>query len=164
VRIGCSASWSAGRGAEIVARWWHFFTVVSALAAAVPFHCERLLMKDFSSAALDSPLSAPYTAIETECQQAFPPMTNPLETSANCAGSCQGCASVGSCSERIVCKCLKVTEDQVIHAITIHGARSLVELRTLTEAGDGCTCCHRELQSYLTIYSSSSSPAICSAR
>ena len=91
-------------------------------------------------------------------------MTNPLETTSDCVGSCQGCASVGSCSERVVCKCLKVTEDQLIHAITVHGARTLVELRTLTEAGTGCNCCHRELHSYLTVYASSSSPAICSAR
>jgi bacterioferritin-associated ferredoxin len=83
---------------------------------------------------------------------------------ADCTGSCLGCASVGSCADRIVCRCLRVTETDVIAAITTGGARSLVELQTLTEAGDGCTCCHRELQSYLTIYSSSSSPAICSAR
>jgi bacterioferritin-associated ferredoxin len=98
----------------------------------------------------------------------LPAMTNPLETSADCVGSCQGCASVGSCSDRVVCKCLKVTEDQVIHAITVHGARTLVELRMLTEAGSGCTCCHRELRAYLAVYasspSSSPSPAICSAR
>ena len=59
---------------------------------------------------------------------------------------------------------LKVTEDQVIHAITTHGACSLVELQMLTEAGTGCTCCHRELRNYLAIYSPSSSPAICSAK
>jgi bacterioferritin-associated ferredoxin len=84
----------------------------------------------------------------------------------NCVGQCHGCSAVGSCSERYVCRCLKITEQEVIEAITIRGAASLTELRTITEAGTGCTCCHRELQTYLTIYSpsSSSSPLICSAR
>jgi bacterioferritin-associated ferredoxin len=84
----------------------------------------------------------------------------------DCAGQCHGCSAVGSCSERFVCKCLKITEQEVIEAITIRGASTLVELRTLTEAGTGCTCCHRELQTYLTVYSPSpsSSPLICSAR
>ena len=93
-------------------------------------------------------------------------MTNPLvETTADCVGSCQGCVSVGSCSERIVCKCLKVTEDRLIHAITVHGASNLHELRVLTEAGTGCNCCHRELRVYLEVHSSSPSPSdICSAR
>jgi bacterioferritin-associated ferredoxin len=83
---------------------------------------------------------------------------------ADCTGSCHGCATVGSCADRIVCRCLKVTETDVIAAITTGGARSLVELQMLTEAGTGCTCCHRELRNYLAIYSPSSSPAICSAR
>ena len=82
----------------------------------------------------------------------------------DCAGQCHGCSAVGSCSERYVCKCLKITEQEVIEAITIRGASSLVELRTITEAGTGCNCCHRELNAYLTVYSSSSSPLICSAR
>jgi NAD(P)H-nitrite reductase large subunit len=52
----------------------------------------------------------------------------------------------------------------VIAAITTRGVRTLTELRLITEAGDGCTCCHRELNAYLAIYSSSSSPVICSAK
>jgi hypothetical protein len=32
-----------------------------------------------------------------------------------------------------------------------------------TEAGTGCTCCHKEIAAYLAVYSSSSEP-ICSAR
>jgi bacterioferritin-associated ferredoxin len=84
----------------------------------------------------------------------------------DCTGSCHGCASVASCAERIVCRCLKVTESELITAITTVGARSIVELQVHTEAGSGCTCCHRELQQYLAIYSPSpsSSPVICSAR
>jgi hypothetical protein len=41
----------------------------------------------------------------------------------------------------------------------------LRELRNITDAGNGCTCCHRELQQYLAVYSpSSSSEPICSLR
>ena len=79
-----------------------------------------------------------------------------------CVGQCHGCSAVGSCSERYVCKCLKITENEVIEAITIRGATSLEELRTTTQAGTGCNCCHHQLQQYLTVYSSSS--LICSAR
>jgi bacterioferritin-associated ferredoxin len=89
---------------------------------------------------------------------------SPVEHATDCTGSCQGCAAVGSCGERVVCRCLKVTEDQVIAAIKHNDARTLFELRLLTGAGDGCTCCHRELRHYLTVYSSSSSPVICSAK
>ena len=91
------------------------------------------------------------------------PQEQPLES---CVGSCQGCIAPGSCPDRVVCRCLRVTEQEVIEAITNRGVRTLRELRLITEAGDGCTCCHRELNAYLAIYSSSpsSSPAICSAK
>jgi bacterioferritin-associated ferredoxin len=83
-----------------------------------------------------------------------------------CAGSCRGCERVGSCADRVVCRCLGVTEDMVVHAIVTLGLRTLTELRSVTEAGDGCTCCHRELKEYLAIYSSrvSSSDSMCSAK
>ena len=84
--------------------------------------------------------------------------------STNCIGSCQSCTAPGSCAERVVCRCLKVTEEQVIAAITTLGLGTISELRTVTEAGEGCTCCHDELKAYLAIYASSSSPAICSAK
>ncbi len=82
----------------------------------------------------------------------------------NCAGSCQGCSAAGSCPDRVVCRCLKITEQEVITAITTLGLRTLSEVRKATEAGDGCTCCHRELHAYLAIYSPSSSSVICSAK
>lgn len=80
----------------------------------------------------------------------------------NCAGSCRSCPAVGSCPDRVVCRCLRVTEQVVIDAIVTLGLRTVKEVRTATEAGDGCTCCHREISVYLTVYSSSSSPLICS--
>lgn len=84
----------------------------------------------------------------------------------DCSGNCRSCAAVGSCPDRVVCRCLQVTEQTVITTITTHGVRSVHELRVLTGAGDGCCCCHRELKSYLAVYSpaESSSPEICSAR
>jgi bacterioferritin-associated ferredoxin len=56
---------------------------------------------------------------------------------------------VGSCSSRLVCRCLRVTESVVLNALTTGGARSLKELRQETGAGDGCTACHRLLRGYL---------------
>ena len=83
----------------------------------------------------------------------------------DCAGSCQGCATVGSCPDRVVCRCLGVTEAEIVGAILTLGLRTVKEVRQATEAGDGCTCCHREINAYLTVYSpSSSSPVICSAK
>jgi bacterioferritin-associated ferredoxin len=83
------------------------------------------------------------------------------ETS-DCTGSCRSCPAVGSCPDRIVCRCLKVTEQTVIDAIVTLGLRTVKEVRQATEAGDGCTCCHGELAAYLAVYSPSSSPLICS--
>ncbi len=85
------------------------------------------------------------------------------QTSHECIGSCRSCSTVGSCPDRVVCRCLGVTEEAVITAITTLGVRNLKELRTATEAGDGCCCCHRELHTYLAIYAPASAE-ICSAR
>lgn len=85
------------------------------------------------------------------------------EAAADCTGSCTSCPSVGSCAERIVCRCLRVTEHEVITAIQTLGLRTVKEVRAATEAGAGCNCCHKEIAAYLAVYSSSSEP-ICSAR
>lgn len=74
-----------------------------------------------------------------------------------CAGPCSGCP------DRVVCRCLKVTEAVIVEAIA-GGVRTLQELRRATEAGTGCNCCHRELREYLAVHSSSSPSNICSAR
>lgn len=50
---------------------------------------------------------------------------------------------------QVVCRCLNITADVVIDTITSHNVRSLKELRVLTGAGDGCTCCHSRLQALL---------------
>lgn len=54
-----------------------------------------------------------------------------------------------SCPDRVVCRCLNVTETQIIQAITTRDVHTIRELKRLTNAGDGCTCCHTQLQEYL---------------
>lgn len=86
------------------------------------------------------------------------------EAATDCVGSCRSCPSVGSCADRIVCRCLRVTEHEVISAIVTLGLRTVKEVRQATEAGTGCNCCHEEIAAYLAVYSPSSSEPICSAR
>ncbi|MCZ2342256.1 MAG: (2Fe-2S)-binding protein [Bacteroidales bacterium] len=69
-----------------------------------------------------------------------------------CTGSCRSCPSVGSCPDRIVCRCLQVTEQEIITAIQIHGATTERAVQQLTEAGSGCGCCRREIRQYLAVY------------
>jgi len=83
---------------------------------------------------------------------------------ADCAGACRSCATVGSCPERVICPCLGVTEGAVIGAIVTLGLRTVREVRTATEAGDGCTCCHKELAVYLSVYAPAASSNMCSAK
>lgn len=54
-----------------------------------------------------------------------------------------------SCPDRLVCRCLNVTEAELIQAITAHEIRTLRDLKHQTGAGDGCTCCHSRLQEYI---------------
>ena len=87
-----------------------------------------------------------------------------LDHAESCTGSCRTCPAVGSCPERVVCRCLQVTEQTIITAIVELGLRTVKEVRKTTEAGTGCNCCHRELNAYLAVYASSSSPNMCSAK
>ena len=93
----------------------------------------------------------------------------------DCVGSCQACPSVGSCADRVVCRCFKITEETIILTIRKHGASSVQDLRKATGAGGGCMCCHRQLKGYLAVYAplevapidylpASSSPSMCSVR
>jgi len=77
-----------------------------------------------------------------------------VEVTETCTGSCNNCPSVGSCGDRVVCRCLGVVEDTIISAIRYSGARTIRELRTITGAGDGCRCCQKELRHYLTVFTS----------
>lgn len=53
------------------------------------------------------------------------------------------------CPGRLVCSCLKITEEQLLTALDTLQIRTLRELRRQTGAGDGCTACHRRLELYL---------------
>jgi NAD(P)H-nitrite reductase large subunit len=64
-----------------------------------------------------------------------------------CPGPCSGCP------DRIVCRCLKVTEDTIVTAVTTLGLRTVREVRVETGAGDGCTCCHGQLRELLEAHS-----------
>ena len=63
-----------------------------------------------------------------------------------CPGPCSGCP------DRVVCRCLKVTEAAVVDAIITLGLRTVKQLAVATGAGDGCTCCHRELRELLEVH------------
>jgi len=57
------------------------------------------------------------------------------------------------CPEKVVCRCLNITEQEIVSAITSQELTSLREVRGHTGAGEGCTCCHRVLKDYLERYS-----------
>lgn len=63
-----------------------------------------------------------------------------------CAGPCAGCP------DRIVCRCLNVTEEAIADAIVSLGLRSLNDVRLVTGAGDGCTCCHQSIRELLQVH------------
>jgi bacterioferritin-associated ferredoxin len=77
----------------------------------------------------------------------------------NCQQACD------DCTERLVCRCLRVTEAALRDVLVSLPVRNLKELRQLTGAGDGCTCCHDQLRQLIAehVYASSASP-ICSVR
>ena len=56
-----------------------------------------------------------------------------------------------TCPGKLVCRCLQVTEEHLVNLITRYELRTIREVRMHTGAGDGCTCCHEELQQYLTL-------------
>ena len=58
-----------------------------------------------------------------------------------------------SCPERVVCRCLNITEGELVNVITSREIESLRDLRRHTGAGEGCTCCHATLKEYLARYS-----------
>jgi len=69
-----------------------------------------------------------------------------------CAGPCSGCP------DRIVCRCLKVTEGTIVEAIATLGLRTVKEVRAATGAGDGCTCCHQQIRAYLEVDAPAAAP------
>lgn len=61
--------------------------------------------------------------------------------------TCDGCPA------KVVCRCLNVTEADVVRAITRMELQTIRELRQHTGAGEGCTCCHGQLAYYLEQFS-----------
>ena len=57
----------------------------------------------------------------------------------------KGC---GVC-RRLVCKCLKISEEALLEALTGREINTVKDIRRITGAGDGCTCCHKLLKTYL---------------
>ncbi len=77
----------------------------------------------------------------------------------SCSKQCGSCPNACSGSHGdLICRCLGVTEDEVIHAITRFEIKTVKEIRLKTGAGDGCNACHKKLSMYLSLYS----PAISS--
>ncbi|MBX9622909.1 MAG: (2Fe-2S)-binding protein [Gemmataceae bacterium] len=60
-----------------------------------------------------------------------------------CAGPCAGCP------DRVVCRCLKVTEGAIVDAVVSLGLRTVKDVRRATGAGDGCTCCHKQIRALI---------------
>jgi nitrite reductase (NADH) large subunit len=71
------------------------------------------------------------------------------------------------CSDQIVCRCLQVTESELVEAMSTEEVRDLRDVRRHTGAGSGCMACHRLIKRYLEWRSyacSSSSWPSCSER
>src|SRR5262245_39166891 len=87
------------------------------------------------------------------CRLPGRPMDNPC-----------GRSTCDDCPTRVVCRCLQITEQVLVEALTRQDVRSVRDIRRHTGAGDGCTACHRHLQRYLERYASSSASPICSVK
>ncbi len=70
----------------------------------------------------------------------------------------------GDCTNRLVCRCLQVTEEALLSALNRFELKTVKEIREYTGAGDGCTACHKRLLRYLQLAYSSSSEPICSVK
>jgi bacterioferritin-associated ferredoxin len=60
------------------------------------------------------------------------------------------------CQVQVICRCLRVTEAEVIQVVTRMELRTIKEICREIGAGDGCTCCHPQLQECLEKYSCAS--------
>jgi NAD(P)H-nitrite reductase large subunit len=74
---------------------------------------------------------------------------------------------VSACADRVVCRCLNITEGDVVGALVSLEIRTIKELCDRTDAGTGCTACHVELRRLFERHAyapSSSSSPICSVK
>ena len=47
----------------------------------------------------------------------------------DCVGECRSCPSVGSCGDRLVCRCLKITEHSIVTSIRGIGLTTIDEVK-----------------------------------
>jgi NAD(P)H-nitrite reductase large subunit len=52
-------------------------------------------------------------------------------------------------SDQIVCRCLRVTESELVEALSTEEICDLKDVRRSTGAGSGCMACHRRIKEYL---------------
>ena len=50
----------------------------------------------------------------------------------------------------VVCRCLMVRESAIVNAVSLAGAETIKDVRSLTGAGAGCTCCHRRINELIS--------------
>jgi len=62
---------------------------------------------------------------------------------------CETRCSRKTYTERLVCRCVRVTEAVLVAALTSQEIKTVKDIRHHTGAGDGCTCCHKLLKAYL---------------
>ena len=66
--------------------------------------------------------------------------------------SCTPLEMCPNSSDKIVCRCLQISEETILKALDNNEIRSLFDIRRLTGAGEGCTCCHALLEDYLRVH------------
>ena len=65
----------------------------------------------------------------------------------------------------LACRCLQVYEAELVEAIAAFDLRTMQDVRRVTGAGGGCTCCHARIRQYLGRHAQSLSDSpICSVR
>jgi NAD(P)H-nitrite reductase large subunit len=64
---------------------------------------------------------------------------------------------------RVVCRCLRVTEEVLLAALTTYEVKTVRDLQRHTGAGDGCMACHALLKRYLEPGAPALPSPICSA-
>ena len=77
----------------------------------------------------------------TRPDQADPPMDV-----SSCTERCS------TCPGRFVCRCLRITEEMLVEALAAHDLRTVTDIRRVTGAGDGCTCCHKQIRALLEVH------------
>jgi len=60
-------------------------------------------------------------------------------------------AKVKKEEERVVCKCMNITDQEIEHAV-LEGARTFYELQEMTKVGTGCGECEQEVTQLLETY------------